>query len=113
MNRGDVYLANLDPSKGTEQAGTRPVLVFEADSLIQVTLPVVVIPLTGNIAMEKLPTCVLIPAGEGGLKQDSIAICHQIRALDKNGLVDYWGTLSERRISEVENIVMLTLGINR
>lgn len=34
MNRGDVYFANLDPIKGSEQAGTRPVLILQRDSLI-------------------------------------------------------------------------------
>jgi mRNA interferase MazF len=46
VKRGDVYLADLDPVKGSEQAGRRPVLVFEDDRLIQATLTVVVIPFT-------------------------------------------------------------------
>lgn len=112
MKRGDVYLANLDPVKGSEQAGTRPVLVFEDDRLIPHTLTVVVIPFTTNLAMQKLPTCVLVPAGEGGLRQDSVAICHQIRALDKRGLVTCWGTLPSKRVAEIERTVLRTLGIS-
>jgi mRNA interferase MazF len=38
MKRGDVYLADLDPTKGSEQAGRRPVLIFEDDRLIPATL---------------------------------------------------------------------------
>jgi len=74
VKRGDVYLADLDPVKGSEQAGRRPVLVFEDDHLIQATLTVVVIPFTTNLKMQNLPMCVLAPAGEGGLRQDSVAI---------------------------------------
>jgi len=111
MKRGDVYLADLDPVKGSEQAGRRPVLLFEDDRLIKATLTIVVIPFTKNLAMGKLPTCVLIPKGEGGLRQDSIAICHQIRALDKAGLVEYWGTLPKHRIQEIEKTVKITLGM--
>ena len=111
MKRGDVYLADLDPVKGTEQAGRRPVLIFEDDRLIPVTLPVVVIPFTKNVRMQKLPSCVFVPKGEGGLREDSVAICHQIRALDKEGLVSYLGTLPETRIREIEITVLRTLGI--
>ncbi len=111
MKRGEIYLADLNPVKGSEQAGHRPVLIFEDDRLIPATLIVVVIPFTTNLRMAKLPTCVLIPKGEGGLKQDSIAICHQIRALDKQGLLDFWGMLPKHRIQEIEKTLKITLGI--
>lgn len=111
MKRGDVYLADLDPARGSEQAGRRPVLIFEDDRLIQATLTVVVLPFTTNLAMQKLPTCVLVPRGEGGLHQDSIVICHQMRALDKRGLLNRWGALSAERLAEVERAVLRTLGI--
>jgi mRNA interferase MazF len=111
MKRGEVYLADLDPSKGSEQAGRRPVLIFEDDRLIAATLTVVVIPFTTNLKMQNLPTCVLIPAGEGGLREDSVAIAHQIRALDKRGLVAHWGTLPVDRILEIERAVLRTLGL--
>lgn len=111
MNRGDVYLADLDPVKGSEQAGRRPVLVFEDDRLIPATLTVVVIPFTTNLRMQHLPTCVFVPAGEGGLRQDSVAIGHQLRALDKNGLIMHWGNLPPTRLAEIECAVLRTLGI--
>jgi mRNA interferase MazF len=85
-------------------------LVFEDNRLIPLTLTVVVIPFTGNVAMRKLPTCVFVPAGEGGLRQDSVAICHPIRALDKRGLVERWGTLPQERVDEIERVVLRTLG---
>jgi len=52
MKRGDVYLADLDPTKGSEQAGRRPVLVFQDDRLIRATLTVVAIPFTTNLRMQ-------------------------------------------------------------
>jgi mRNA interferase MazF len=113
MKRGDVYLADLDPTKGSEQAGRRPVVIIEDDRLIAATLTVVVIPITTNLKMQYLPTGVLIPAGEGGLRRDSVAICHQIRALDKQGLLDHWGNLPASRLAEVERAVLRTLGVKR
>ncbi len=111
MRRGDIFLANLDPTKGSEQAGTRPVIVFQDNRLIPATLTVLVIPLTTNLKTQKLPTCVLVPAGEGGLRQPSVALCHQMRALDKQGLIDRWGALSPDRMAEIERIVLRTLGV--
>ena len=112
MRRGDVYLADLNPVKGSEQAGRRPVLIFQDDLLIAATLTVLVIPLTTNVAMGKLPTCVFVPADEAGLRQDSVAICRQMRALDKRGLIEQWGVLSPPRMADVERAVLRTLGIH-
>ncbi|MGH2593220.1 MAG: type II toxin-antitoxin system PemK/MazF family toxin [Anaerolineae bacterium] len=109
---GDVYLADLDPVKGSEQAGRRPVLIFEDDRLIRATLIVVGVPFTINVTMQNLPTCVLVPADEGGLRQDSVAICHQIRALDKHGLVAQWGSLPTARVAEIERAALRTLGVS-
>jgi mRNA interferase MazF len=111
MKRGDVYLANLGPIKGSEQAGTRPVLIFQNNLLNKTARTVVVIPFTTNLRMARLPSCVQVPAGEGGLHQDSVAICHQIRALDKTGLLTCWGTLPPMRLVEIEQVVTFTLGI--
>ena len=113
MKRGDVYYANLNPVKGSEQAGWRPVIIFEADKLLDIPTKqtVVIIPFTKTLKRAKLPTCVLVPFPEGGLKQDSVALCHQIRALDKSGIGDYWGSLPESRMAEIDKAVLFTTGI--
>jgi mRNA interferase MazF len=112
MRRGEIYLADLNPVKGSEQAGIRPVLVFEDDRLIPATLTIIVIPFTTNLRMQKLPTCILVPAGEGGLRHDSVAICHQIRALSKDGLLEFWGQLPATRMTLIEQTLLRTLGIS-
>jgi mRNA interferase MazF len=111
VKRGDVYLANLDPVKGSEQAGMRPVLVYQDDRLIRVTRTIIVIPFTTSLKLQKLPSSVLVPAGEGGLRQDSVALCHQIRALDKSGIVSYYGSLPASRMAMIDSVVIRTTGI--
>lgn len=113
MNRGDVYLADLNPVKGSEQAGQRPVLIYQNNRLLQVptSRTVIVIPFTTNLKLQKLPSCLLVPANEGGLRQDSVALCHQIRALDRSGLISYWGSLPESRLTEIDQIVLYTIGV--
>jgi mRNA interferase MazF len=109
--RGEVWFANLDPTRGTEQAGTRPVILFQADAVNEFTSTVLCIPLTTNLRRAALPTCFLIRRTEGGLADDSVALCHQMRALDKTRLVRRLGQLSPETLSALEGRVLFTTGI--
>ncbi len=109
--RGEIWLAILDPTRGSEQAGTRPVLVFQNDLVNRFTTTVLAIPLTTNLRRASLPSCVRISKGEGGLTSDSIALCHQLRVLDKTRLQRKLGTISQATIVTVESCVLFTTGI--
>ena len=111
MTRGDVYLADLNPVKGSEQEGMRPVVIFQNDVLNPFTRTVVVIPFTTNIRRATLPSCHLVKAGDGGLREDSVALCHQIRVLDGSRLTKRLGTLSTATMEEIARKVVFTLGI--
>jgi len=90
-----VFLASLDPGKGSEQGGKRPVLVISQERINQL-LPVVnVIPLTSKKFDSNViyPNEVLLSANVTGLKVDSIALCYQIRTLDKSRLERDFGEL--------------------
>lgn len=108
--RGEVWLASLDPIKGSEQAGTRPIIVFQNDVVSQFSTTTIAIPLTTNQKRAKLPICIDIRKGDGGLAQDSVALCFQIRAIDKTRLVKRLGQLKPRTITQLEDVVLLTLG---
>jgi mRNA interferase MazF len=92
--RGDIYLADLNPSRGSEQAGIRPVILVQRQNLERFTRTVVVIPVTTNLRRAQVPGTMLIPAGEGGLSQESVALCYQIVVIDKQRLQRQLGTLS-------------------
>jgi mRNA interferase MazF len=92
-----IFLASLDPTQGSEQAGRRPVLVISREEINQL-LPVLnVIPLTSrkSAARTIYPNEVLLPVGTAGLNTDSIALCYQIRTLDRNRLERDWGELTD------------------
>ena len=111
VKRGEIWLATLDPTRGSEQAGTRPVLVFQNDQINKYTTTVLAIPFTTNIRRATLPSCVLVQKGEGGLRSDSVALCHQLRVLDKARLVKKLGELSQETIATIEVKVVFTMGI--
>lgn len=111
VKRGDIWLANLNPVRGSEQAGTRPVLLFQNNVINTFTTTVLTIPLTTNLRREALPSCIRIAKGEGGLTKDSVALCHQLRVLDKTRLFRKLGTVSTSTLSAVESSVLFTMGI--
>lgn len=97
-----IFIASLDPIKGSEQAGVRPVLVVSREEINQL-LPVVnVIPVTSKKDVERTiyPNEVLLPAGTAGLKVASIALCYQIRTLDKNRLQKVVGVVNSNNLRQ-------------
>jgi len=111
VRRGEIWLADLNPTQGSEQAGTRPVLIFQNDSINRFASTFLTIPLTTNLRRATLPTSALLRRGEGGLAKDSVALCHQLRVLDTSRLKRRLGTVSKQTMSEIESRVLFTTGI--
>lgn len=111
VKRGEIWLADLDPIQGSEQAGTRPVLILQNNHLNRFTTTVLAIPLTTNLQRAALPTGVLISQGEGSLMKDSVALCHQLRALDVTRLRRRFGLVSDAVIVKIETRLLYALGI--
>lgn len=108
--RGEVWLVNLNPTQGSEQAGVRPVIIFQNDIVSQFSTTAIAIPLTTNLRRASLPICVVIKQGDGGLSQDSVALCFQIRVLDKTRLIRRLGQLKAETIAQLEDVVLVTVG---
>jgi len=87
-NRGEVWLANLNPTHGTEPGKTRPVLVVQAQALLDAGHPsTLVIPLTTNLLDDADPLRVRVPVS-GRLREPSDLLIHQLRAIDNRRLAD-------------------------
>jgi len=111
FKRCEVWLADLNPTRGSEQAGTRPVLIFQNDLINKFTTTLLTIPFTTNLRRASLPSSVTVSKGEGGLTSDSVALCHQLRVLDKTRLQRKMGELSEETMAAIEIRVIFTMGI--
>lgn len=109
--RGEIWLAELNPVRGSEQAGTRPVLVLQTNAINRFTTTIVAVPFTTNLRRAALPSCVQIAAGEGGLSSESVLLCHQLRVLDKTRLTRRLGEVSDIMLEKIETCVLFTLGI--
>jgi mRNA interferase MazF len=80
------------------------------NTISKFTSTIITIPLTTNLRRAALPSCLLISSGQGGLNQDSVALCHQLGVLDKTRLIKKLGQLDINAIAELERIVLFTLG---
>ncbi len=112
MNRGGVFLARLDPSEGSEQAGTRPVVIVSRNAINRSSPVVVVVPLTSWTEGRRIyPSQVLIHAPEGGLGADSIALGEQVCAIARNRLVSRWGALEPGTVRRIDRALLIALDL--
>ena len=110
MNRGEIYLAKLNPAKGSELSKVRPVIIFQSNYLKELPT-VVVIPLTTHLKDDWFPLRVRTTK-RGKLEKDSDAVIEQIRAIDKNRIVgNPIASLSEEEMKLLEDAVLFVLGI--
>jgi mRNA interferase MazF len=112
MLRGEVYQANPDPIAGSEQGGTRPVLIVSRNALNANAPIVIIVPLTSRENKKRLyPTHVELLAGEASLSKDSVALCEQVRAISKNRLTKRIGQLSSQKMSQVDATLLIALDL--
>jgi mRNA interferase MazF len=109
--RGDIVLCDLNPVVGTEQARVRPVIIVQIDRANAVSPHTIIAPFTARIRRALLPSHVLIPAGFGGLSQDSVVLCEQIRVIDKRRIIRVLGHLDESLMDEVSRALRAILGL--
>jgi len=87
MKRGQIYLANLNPGKGSEPGKTRPVLIVQDQALIDVEHPsTLIIPLTTQLVEDAEPLRLHL-AAKGKLNKTSDLLIDQLRAIDNRRLI--------------------------
>jgi mRNA interferase MazF len=97
---------DLDPTRGSEIRKTRPAVVISADALNRARRTVVVVPLSTGPA-PRPPIVVATPsAGDA-----SVAVCDQLRAVDRTRLATQQGRLSAGDIRAVEDGIRAVLGL--
>lgn len=104
---------NLDPVKGHEQAGLRPVLVISTDDLNRKPLVVtVVIGTKASNVTREYPSNIRVPLQESGLPLETVFLCYQMRSLDRSRFNDPpAGELSDLYMKKVEDALRLCLDL--
>ena len=91
IKRNEIYYADLNPVRGSEQGGIRPVLVIQNDTGNKHSPTTIVAAITSKEEKAKLPTHVEVI--NCGVERKSLALLEQIRTIDKSRLIKYIGEL--------------------
>ena len=109
--RGDIYLANLNPYKGSEQGGKRPVIIIQNNVGNHYSPTVIVAAVTSRFFKKRaLPTHV--PLDNEELEKNSLALLEQIRTIDKSRLIRKIGRVPEEKMKEIGAAIHVSLDLN-
>ena len=111
VKRGDIFYADLSPVVGSEQGGTRPVLIVQNDTGNRHSPTVIAAAITRPPGQARLPTHINIAGGRGGLSKDSVILLEQIRTIDKRRLREHMGKLDDQHMSLVNEAIAVSFGL--
>ena len=111
VKRGDIFYADLSPVVGSEQGGTRPVLIVQNDTGNRHSPTVIAAAITSQTGKARLPTHISIAGGSVGLSRDSVILLEQIRTIDKRRLKEHMGRLSQEQMQQVDGAIAVSFGL--
>lgn len=110
--RGEVVVANLEPVKGSEQGGIRPVLIIQNDTLNKYAPTTIIAPITSKIYTKEYPTNVIIKKEDFILKLDSTILLNQIKTIDKKRIIKKIGSLDNFTMNKVDRAIKVSLSLD-
>ena len=112
IKRGDMFYADLSPVVGSEQGGTRPVLIIQNDTGNKYSPTVIAAAITSQTGKTKLPTHIEIGMENSGLKADSVVLAEQIRTIDKSRLKEKIGHIEDEAVmGKINNALGVSFGL--
>ena len=112
IKRGDVFLANLEPIKGSEQGGVRPCLIIQNDYGNKYSPLTIVAPLTSKEFDKEFLTNVFLSKKDSKLDKDSTVLLNQIRTVDKSRLIKKINSLDKHLMKKVDLAIKISLDLN-
>jgi mRNA interferase MazF len=115
MQRGEVRMVDLEPVRGAEANKLRPAVIVSNDAANSMAARLgrgvlTVVPITSSVE-RVYPFQVLLPAGSGGLPQDSKAQAEQVRSVDAERIGQRLGRLSAPQMSALDEALRLHLAL--
>lgn len=111
IKKGDIVLANLEPIRGREQGGIRPVLIIQNDISNKYSPVAIVVAITSKISRE-YPTNVFLSKKDSALEKDSTVLLNQIRTIDKQRLIKYISSLDAELMKRVDIALKISLSLD-
>jgi mRNA interferase MazF len=107
--RGEIWVVNFNPGRGSEQQGIRPALVIQNDVGNQYAATTIVAAITTT--RKKYPVTVLLERQEGGLTEPSMVNLAQLLTIDKSRLLKRLGALIPEKLRAVDAAIQISLGL--
>jgi mRNA interferase MazF len=107
--RGEVWMVDFSPARGSEQDGLRPAVVIQNDVGNQYAATTIVAAITTTI--KPYPVTVVVEKGEGGLPRRSMINLAQLLTLDISRLQRRLGALSDQRMQQIEKAIFASLDL--
>ena len=112
IKRGEIFLANLEQTKGSEQRGIRPVLIIQNDISNKHSPVTIIAAITSKIFEKEYPTNIFISKDESGLDKDSTIMLNQIRTIDNSRLIKKIGLLDNFTMNNVDRALKISLSLD-
>ena len=112
IKRGDIFIINLEPVKGSEQGGIRPCLIIQNDYGNKYSPLTIIVPLTSKRFSKEFPTNVFVSKSESRLDKDSTILLNQTRTIDKSRLIKKVGSLNLQLMSNVNMAIRISLSLS-
>ncbi len=112
VKRGDLYFANLDTVVGSEQGGTRPVLVLQNNVGNRCSPTTIIAPITSKRKAKSLPVHIFLLAKCSKLPQSSYVLLEQIRVIDKSRMMGKIGKLDNKTMKLIDDALKISVGLN-
>jgi len=106
-----VWLVNFDPTIGAEIRKTRPALIIQNDVGNRAS-PITIVAAIISTLKKPYPFQVFLPAGEGGIDNDSVVTFNHIRSIDRQRLVRRLGRISTVTLKQVDRAIIISLGVD-
>jgi mRNA interferase MazF len=107
----EIWMADLNPPKGTEPGKVRPVCILQTNLLNNIHPSTIILPITTNVNPNAEILRVHLKKGEGGLQENSDILIDQIRAIDNKRLIQCLGTINPKTAEVIERNIKILLNI--
>jgi mRNA interferase MazF len=111
IKRGDIFYADLSPVIGSEQGGTRPVLIVQNDTGNKYSPTVIAAAITSQVNKNRMPTHIEIGGEAYGLSRDSVVLLEQIRTIDRKRLKEKIGHLDTMVMHKINDGLNVSFGL--
>lgn len=112
IKKFEIWIADLEPQRGTETGKVRPVLIVQTDYLNKIHPSTIICPITTNVQTKSNILRVHLSKGDASLSENCDVMIDQIRAIDNRRLIKRIGQLPKQMESQVKRNIITVLGLN-